>query len=304
MIGKSLKIRGISLVEVLVSAAIILVVFSMAINIYIHAKDMYVSHKQGTDKDVKQLYIKRVIYNFIKNAGFACRFGDQNQTYYDKTEDSLTDYFSNSSSVILGPLPFSSGSSFSASMKSGCSGSECYQSGTDFIMIKKEGINTSLTASNISNTTLSVVSASGIDEGDYLALCDKDYINILKAGSVDNGTNTITSTQAPSGSIYYSGDYLGTYSLQVLYIRGTGDQDDDGNEIYSLYVYIKDNSSNDSYELVRGVKDLQLEYPTVSNGNITWNEVTSDIGVDSLGYPALKAIFDVDGETFSKIIVL
>lgn len=301
---KNYKAKGISLIEVLVASTVMIIVFSLAINIYMNVKNQYSSHKEDTDEDIKQLYTKRVIYNFVKNAGIACRFGDKNQTYYDRTGDSLEGYFSNSSSVIIGSLPFSSGSSFSASLESGCSG-ECYQAGTDFIMVKKENTKTSLVANNDASTTLVVGSVSDITANDYLALCNKDYINILKASGINNTTDVITLSQAPSGSVYYSGDYLGTYSLEVLYIRDTGDTDDDGNEIYSLYVYIKNSSAQGmSYELIRGVKDLQLEYPTVSNGNITWHAISSDIGVDSLSYPALKAKFTVNNESFSKIVIL
>lgn len=58
-----------------------------------------------------------------------------------------------------------------------------------------------------------------------------------------------------------------------------------------------------SYELVRGVEDLQVEYATVSSGNVTWNSISTDttIGFD---IPAIKVSFSVDGKSFSKVVNL
>ncbi|AIT09888.1 photosystem I protein M (PsaM) [Candidatus Francisella endociliophora] len=298
------KFRGVTIVELLVATAIAVTVFAMAINIYVAAKNNYNNLKDRVDTEVKELTTKRLLYNFVKNSGLACHFGFTNQNYHNNTGDTLDDYFTTNSSVIVGPLPFSSGSSFAGALEEGCSG-DCFQAGSDYIMVKKEENHVELTASNSSEAILEVSSVSDFSVGDYLALCNKDDIDLVKVGSVNSETNNLDLVSAPSSNIYYPGDYVGQYSLQVIYIRDTGEQDEDGNDIFSLYIYIKDNdSSGMSYELVRGIEDLQVEYATVSDGNITWNVVSSDIGVDGSGYPAVRVSFSVDGESFSKVIVI
>ena len=57
-----------------------------------------------------------------------------------------------------------------------------------------------------------------------------------------------------------------------------------------------------SYELVRGVENLQVEYATVSNNIITWNNVTTHVDINSSSYPALKISYSIAGQAFSKII--
>lgn len=298
------KHRGISIVELLVSTAIAVTVFAMAINIYMSAKKNYNSLKDRVDIDVKELSTKRLLYNFVKNSGLACDFGYTNQTYHNNTGDALDSYFTSNSSVIVGPLPFASGSSFSGALEEGCSG-DCFQADTDYIMVKKEDNHTKLTQANSLSTSLEVSSVSGFSVGDYLAVCNKDDIDLVKVESIDSDANTFSLVSVPSSNVYYPGDYAGKYSLQIMYVRDTGEQDENGDAIYSLYVYIKENdSSGMSYELVRGVENLQVEYATVTDGNITWNIVSSDIGVDGSGYPAVKVSFSLDGENFSKVIVL
>ena len=277
----------------------------MALTIYLSAKDQYASLKDKISLEVKELSTKKLISNFVKRAGFACKFGYTNQTpYVDRTGDSLESYFLGSGSgVRVGPLPFATSSNMSEALETGCTG-ECYQAGTDYILIRTEEKHTKLTINNSFDTSLALDDTDSLAAGDYLALCNKDNINLVKISDMNSVDGVATLTQPSSESIYYTGDYAGKYELQIIYIRNTGDTDIDGNDIYSLYTYIKEGSSQgNSYELVRDVKDLKVEYATVSGGNITWNAVTTDLELDS-NYPAIKVLFTVDGESFSKILVL
>ena len=197
-------------------------------------------------------------------------------------------------------LPLAISNHFLQSLEEGCSG-ECYQTGTDYIMIKKEESHSSLTQINSPSTTLHLRSVDGITADDYLFLCNKNSINLVKASNINSGSSIVNLSQSPQGGDYYPGDYVGKYSLEVLYVRSTGEQDSQGQDIYLLY-YISSGANGMPYELVKGVENLQVEYATVSNNVITWNNVTTHVDINSSSYPTLKISYSIAGQAFSKII--
>ncbi|MEY8714037.1 PilW family protein [Francisella philomiragia] len=297
--------KGFTLIELLVATVVGIIVLSALINTYMGVKRSYKEYKDKTTTESKELLVKNFLYDFIKDVGFACNFGSLNQTYYDSTSDSLDDFFYNSAMIQVGQLPLPTSDHLSEALEKGCSG-ECFKSGTDYIMIKKEESRAYLTQINSSSSELYITSVGDISAGDYLFLCNKKYINLVKATSINSGSSIIDLSRVTQGGAYYPGDYVGKYSLQILYIRDSGVVDDDGQNIYSLYVFIKDsNSRGMSYELVRGVDNLIIELATVSNGNVTWNSISNDIiNVSASNYSSLKVSFDLDGQAFHKIINL
>ncbi|MDE5037932.1 photosystem I protein M (PsaM), partial [Francisella tularensis subsp. holarctica] len=77
------------------------------------------------------------------------------------------------------------------------------------------------------------------------------------------GSSIVSLSLSPQGCVYYPGDYVGIYSLEILYVRDTGEQDSQGQVIYSLYVYFIDSGANGMYYvLLSGVENLQVEYAT------------------------------------------
>ncbi|MED7818778.1 MULTISPECIES: PilW family protein [unclassified Francisella] len=298
------KISGFTLISLLISTAISMIVVAALITSYITVKNKYNLYKSKTEIETKELLVKNIVYDFVKDVGFACKFGYFNQDYYDSTSDSLDNFFYTSSMLRVGSLPLTVSNHIPGALESDCSG-ECYQKGTDYIMVKKEDSHTEFNTINALDTTLGVKSINNISTGDYLFLCNRNAINLVRVSSINEGTNTVGLSRAPQSAEYYPGDYIGKYSLEILYIRDTGQKDDNGQSIYSLYVYIKDSASTGmSYELVRGVSDLQVEYATVNGGNTTWNSITSDTAIDTSAYPTLRVSFNVDGKSFSKIINL
>ena len=192
-----------------------------------------------------------------------------------------------------------SGSSYATELKSDCS-TNCYQASTDYVMIKRESTHTNLVNNNSSNV-LMLGSVDSFATGDYLLLCSADNVNIAKIAGLNESSNSVNLSLAPVG-VYYSGDYVGKYSLEVLYVADTGELDSDGNNIYGLYIYIKDSSTDrQSYELIRGVENLKVAYTTTSDG--TWTTLLGTKDIDS-SYKALKISFDIDGDSYSKIVVL
>ncbi|MBY7734085.1 PilW family protein [Francisella philomiragia] len=296
--------KGFTLTELLVATVIAVIALSALINTYMGVKHSYTEYKDKTTTEAKELLVKNFLYDFIKDVGFACNFGSLNQTYYDSTSDSLDNFFYSSAMIKVGQLPLPTSDHLSEALENGCSG-ECFKSGTDYIMIKKEESRAYLTQINSSSSELHTTSVEDISAGDYLFLCNKKHINLVKATSINSGSSIVDLSRAPQGGDYYPGDYVGKYSLQILYVRDSGVTDDNGQSIYSLYAFIKDSNSNGvSYELVRGVDNLIVELATVSNGNVTWNSVSTDIDVSASNYLSLKVSFDLDGQTFYKIINL
>jgi hypothetical protein len=56
-------------------------------------------------------------------------------------------------------------------------------------------------------------------------------------------------------------DYIGKYILEIFYIADTNRIDKNGDPVYSLYEYVRQNSGEEmSYELGDDVSDLQIEY--------------------------------------------
>jgi type IV pilus assembly protein PilW len=258
----------------------------------------------GLDTDVKELNTKRIFYYFTKNSGFACKQGYANQVYHDSSGDTLDYFFVSRDSINVGTLPFAASTSLPSPMKDGCT-VDCFEPGTDYVMIKKNENFTHLASTNSSSDTLSLDSVNNISTNDYLMLCNSAAIDIVKVSGVVSSTNTVSLTLPPTGSTYEIGDYAGKMTLEILYTRDTGDEDANGDSIFSLYVYIMSGSSNGmSYELIRGVHDLHVEYGTVLNNVITWTAVSSDTGVNKNDHSALKLTFMVNDESFNKIILL
>nr|WP_256868907.1 photosystem I protein M (PsaM) [Francisella sp. Scap27] len=277
----------------------------MAISIYINARDQYDSLKERTSLEVKQLAAKRLLQDFVTSAGFASKFGSASQQYQDRTGDSLDSFFLPSGSAVrVGALPIATSDHISEALENDCTG-ECFQSDTDYIMIRKEDSHTSLIANNSLETSLELESTTGLEADDYLLLSNKDDANLVKIVSINSGSGIITLDTSPQNAIYYKGDYAGKYNFQIMYVRDTGEQDDEGNDIFALYVFIKSSSARGiSYELVRGVSDFQVQYSTVSGNVITWNDITSDTDLNSSLTSAVKVSFEVGGQSFSKIVVL
>lgn len=296
------KNRGFSLIGILIGAAISSLVLFGLITTFVTLKDKYNLYKDKTTADAKQLLVKSILYDFVKDVGFACKFGYSEQSRFDRTGDSLDDFFVNTSALQVGKLPLTTSNHLPEFLEQGCS-QKCYQAGTDYIMVKKEEDHTSLTNTNILGTTLNVVSADGIEAGDYLFLCGKNHINILKANSVNTQTNSISLSQAPVQSNYYPGDYLGEYSFEILYVGDSGVNDDSGNNIRSLYLYVKnDDSQGETYELVRDVSDLHIDrVDSIRDGTISWQRISSDVDLEASNDTAIRISFDIDGESYSKI---
>lgn len=81
------------MIELLISTAIAVMILFALITTYIAVKSKYNEYKDKTTTEAKELLVKNILYNFVKDVGFACKFGSSQQTYYDRTSDSLDSFF-------------------------------------------------------------------------------------------------------------------------------------------------------------------------------------------------------------------
>jgi type IV pilus assembly protein PilW len=257
--------------------------------------------------ELNQLQVKNIIHHFVKDIDFPCKFGGYGQNYYNDTGNSLDDFFYNKYEIRIGKLPLSDSEMLPSSLESGCT-TGCYKDNTNYVMVKKElGHSLLRNISSKLSPILKVKSAEFFEKNDYLLMCNKSSVSLVLASDVDSDNNSVSLVQSPSTAEFYPGDYVGKYSLEILYIRDSEDKSDDGKSIYSLYVYIKDGSARGvSYELIRGIDDFKVEYGIITNKSVSWVPVTSnvDIDVNNSIYDALKVNFMVGDEMFEKIVKL
>lgn len=294
--------KGVTLVELLVAVTISIIAITMAINIYLSSKKTYEDTKQKTDFDIKQLSAKKIFYDAITNAGFSCKYGFKNQKYINRTGENTNNFgfMYDSSPIRIGKI--SSISSFLQDSLGKQPGS-LYQAGTDYIMIKNEDTFSNL-ISEPKNLNLYLSSTEQLEKNNYLALCNDNYINIVKVASVNKRYNEIGLTVAPLGE-YYKGDYVGKYSVQIFYIAANYDQNDSQKLVYSLYLYTKEGSNRGvSYPIIDGVSDLKINYSILNRHHLYWKSINKNIDLDDIKAKAIRISFKVKEKNFEKIILL
>ncbi|AIT10288.1 hypothetical protein LO80_04580 [Candidatus Francisella endociliophora] len=296
------KNYGLSLVELLVAVTLSIIASSIAINIYLNIKDFYKSSTEKADADVKELTVKQAIYDSIIGSGLSCAYGTSSQTYTNNTGDDLSgdSFLTDSSNIRIGNITPNISDYLETNLGAECLGT-CYQNDTDYIMVKRQ-VKSATLSGNLINSTLNLDSSEGIATGDYLTLCNSQQVDLVKVSTINQNDITLTN---PATGQYITGDYVGKFEILLFYIGDSGRVDSDGNDIYSLFLYIKSGANaGQAYELVSGVNNLKVSYATVDNNSIIWNNVSNDVDVDTLDTSALKFSFTINSENFSKIVLL
>ncbi|AHB99069.1 hypothetical protein M973_01900 [Francisella orientalis LADL 07-285A] len=114
--------------------------------------------------------------------------------------------------IQVGQLPLPTSDHLSETLENGCSG-ECFKSGTDYIMIKKEENRAYLTQINSSSSELHTTSVEDISAGDYSFPCNKKHINLVKATSINSGSSIVYLSRALRAVIII----LETMLVNILY---------------------------------------------------------------------------------------
>lgn len=293
--------KGITLVELLVAVTISAIVIVMAVNIYLSTKKVYQKTKAKAEIDVKELTAKKILYDAVINAGFSCKYGSKNQVYTNRTGENELNFkfIYDSSPVRVGKIsgisPF-----LQDSLGVGVKGSK-YQPNTDYIMVKSESVFSKL-LSRPKNLALTLESTNQIDEGDYLALCNNDDVDIVKVNQVDS--HKVDLNIAPS-SEYHKDDYVGKYSLQIFYIAANPSKENPNDVNYTLFMYSKTGSHKGiSYPVLDGVSDLKLSYSVLNRKNLSWREITNSVDLDDIDAKALRISFKIKSKQFEKVILL
>ncbi|APC92199.1 MULTISPECIES: PilW family protein [Francisella] len=293
--------RGFTLVELMVAVTISAIVIVMAINIYFSAKKNYQKTKLEADQDIKALTTKKIFYDAIINAGLSCKYGAKQQ-YINRTavNQGNANFIYNGSAIRVGEI--SNITNFIQNSLGDNKGF-LYQNNTNYIMIKSEKSFTSL-ASRPINLSLPLATSQQWHSGDYLALCNNDYVDIVKVASIDKDKSRVNLVIAPANE-FDRGDYVGKFSVQIFYIAAIHDQKNSQKIIYSLYMYNKEGSKSAAiYPLIEGVSNLNISYSILNKDNLIWKHIIKDTDVDDLKIKALKISFRLNDKYFEKIILL
>ena len=294
--------QGVTLTELLIAMTIAVIVVGMGFKIYLSSKQIYKSNKTSTVADVRELSAKKVIYDAITNAGLSCKYGAKTQKYINRTGDFEVpnDFVYDNSTIRIGNIS-QIGDYIKTSLAGNCKGL-CYQPNSDFIMLKKEDSFARLAVAPV-NLTLKLDNSVNWGQGDYLALCNSDEINIVKVENNDKEFDDIRLAATPY-SEYGKGDYVGKFDVNIFYIGDTGEKDEGGNILYSLNLFFNNGNTSTIYALIDGVSDLKVSYALINNKNLHWRDIEKTIDIEKTDYEALKVTFKVNDNRFERVILL
>ncbi|QLE78640.1 prepilin-type N-terminal cleavage/methylation domain-containing protein [Francisella sp. Scap27] len=327
------KIAGFTLPELMVSMVIAALVMGMALNIYIDMKNQYNKLDKRHQMNAKQLMVKQIFYNAIGGAGFATKYGDMYQDLVDNSGDNFGDIFGKAGIITIGESPVANIPSLPEDLKLDpelCKEKQkdnkslesmniytelhCVQPKTDFIMIQRATLGSSLKTNSSNNIfklnefRKGVSPEQDIKANDYLVLCNATECELEKVSAI---TGDFVSTNQRIEDKFKENDYVGKYILETFFIADTGRKGKDKKEIYALYEFVKQGPNDTSaYELIDGISELHIEYvfnEDIKQGDptIKWEKVKNKlITVRGDKIAALKLSFKVDGKKFSKIYLM
>ncbi|WP_041263584.1 PilW family protein [Francisella salina] len=299
-IHRNRLISGFTLVELMVGITISIIVITMAVNIYVSTKRSYQKAKLNIEQNIKVISAQKVLSDAIVNAGLSCKYGSDHQLYVNRTgEDSRRfKFFYDNYSVRLGKL-----STIENLLKNSSKQKFLFHSGTDYLMVKTENSSAELTQKPL-NLSLYLDKTQQWQNGDYLALCNNDYIDIVKISSTNNETKQIRLASAPANE-FNKGDYIGKINIQIFFTAATVDPKKPSEYKYSLYMLVKNGQAHATvYPIVEGVSDLKLTYVVSDNKNLSWKEIYQDTSLNEIGAKALKISFKLDNQYYDKVVLL
>ncbi|QLE79846.1 prepilin-type N-terminal cleavage/methylation domain-containing protein [Francisella sp. Scap27] len=293
--------KGITLVEILVAMTVSAIVMTMAVSIFLSSKKNYQHTKTVAQNDVKVLNTQELLYNAITNAGLSCKYGTQTQRYINRTTENLNDlnFAVNKSAVRFGDIA-SIGSYLKYTLPVKSQGL-LYQEDSDYVMVKNESLSASL-ESKPTSYTLNVDNTLEPAANDFLAICNDDEIDIVKATASNN--NQIKLAAAPLGD-YHRGDYVGKFAVNIFYIADTGEKDKLGHTIEGLFLYTKNGSGlANSQLLISGVSNLKVSFANTYRNKLRWKQIYNTTDLEDGDSSALRITFKIKGKKFEKVILL
>ena len=290
-----LRQKGISLIELMVAAAISILVINAAVITFTSVKKAYSDVSATNETDVKALTVQLVFDKALSNNGFACPFGLENIVQGAATAGANMFVFYDDAVSVGDAVTGPQGITLSLA-----------QANTNYLAIQKSNGYTTVASSNGKSITLAQ-EIVGLEADDYLVSCSSRSVELLSVDSIVNDTDVTLFKEPASPRFIGIGDFISSYELNIYYIRDTERNTPAGDKIYSLYVYTQTATNNvDIHELVEGVTNLQIyavkTEDIVKEQEIAWGSPVDAVTKIDSSYNALRISFDVGDAVVSKII--
>ncbi|MED7819872.1 MULTISPECIES: prepilin-type N-terminal cleavage/methylation domain-containing protein [unclassified Francisella] len=287
------KQKGVSLVEVLVSVTIMIIVSFLVVDTFYQARLSFNSSVVNLDFYKKSVESRAIFTNLVDNAYIT---GNATYSILKKRNNAIGstpvinpfDY----PLIYAQPVPLVASSNFPSDA----------QQGTDVLVVQTIDfpivLEKAVSSSDQSITFDKVYAGSN----QYMMLTDDTNQSLLETSSVhvniDSGSTTFN-LETPIGQSYPVGSTLYTgYTIKVIYIRNTGQVDNNGNPEFELFQRSYSNSTNETEQaLLKGVSDLHISYK-MSGQNQQWQAVTSQTNKRSW-YREIRGIkidYKLDGQ--------
>ncbi|MEY8714303.1 hypothetical protein AB9G26_03345 [Francisella philomiragia] len=300
------KENGISLVEVLVTVTIMITVSYLIVqSFYQMRKDYYnlIDNFKSYEKIVES---KIIFQNLIENSYIS---GNSSYSIMKKNNTNIGNIQNlnpfDFPLIYAQQEPLIDGGLFGTDYPSDV------QNGTDVLVLQTIDSPQVLTSSITSGDTAisRPINSDTTDVADDVYLMITDDINktlLRSSGTKTSSDNSIDLLNA-IGQSYPSGSTLYTdYGLKVVYIRDTGETNDNSETNYELYEsFYQTNNNGIGQTLLEGVSNMQISY----NINGTWQRVASESQANNnykrLWYRAIKGIkinYDLDGKPNETVI--
>ncbi|QIW09452.1 prepilin-type N-terminal cleavage/methylation domain-containing protein [Francisella sp. LA112445] len=285
--------KGISLVEVLVSVAIMVIVSFLIVDTFYQARVSFNTSVQNLDSYKNNVEARLIFTNLIDNAYIT---GNETYSILKKRNTAIN------SIPEVNPFAYPLIYAQSAPLVTGSNFPTDAQQGTDVLVLQT--IDFPITLENAVSSSDQTITFNKVYSGtkQYMMLTDDTSQSLLLRDSarVNNGSTTFN-LAAPIGQSYPAGSTLYTgYTIKVIYIRDTGRVDSHGNNEFELYERSFSNNEatgQTNQALLKGVSDLHISYKTAGQ-NQQWQAVTAQMN-KKLWYREIRGIkidYRLDGQ--------
>ncbi|GAB4222992.1 MAG: hypothetical protein Kow0076_5030 [Francisella sp.] len=308
MISKYKKNNGISLVEVLVVTAIMLVVSTIIINSLYHIRDFYNNLVTESKDYTEEIESEAIFRSLLENSYIHGRVNYSIFKAKNTDIGSIQDINPFDYPVIYAQqYPLIEGSVLNGTPDFPADA----QVGTDVLVLQAidspQLISSGVTSGSSSITRVVNSSTPAVEDNVYMMITDTTNQTLLISNGAKTSTDSTIDLLYPITMDYPSGSTLYTnYETSIIYIRDTGTVDSSGNEIYQLYQrFYQTNNNGSGQVLLEGVSNMQISYNTGSGWQRVANIDNADNNYKRLWEGEIKSIkinYDLNGTTHEVII--
>lgn len=272
--------RGISLVELMVALTLGLLLGAAVVQIFLSSKHAYRMQDAISRLQEGGRFAIDAIARDTRMAGYmGCASVDQIPVKNNIPAPRPADVVFNPNNIIGGENDVTAASTYAAAP---------YQAAlrTDVLTIRKASDGGVKLTGNLAtdNANIQIIdNPQNFDAGDLLFITDCVTADLFCAGTVSNGSGTVTiphpascNTTSKLSKAYGEDAEVLAFQSIVYFIRDTGRTTPAGNPIRALWVVSRGVGSGTgaltAYELVEGVQDMQLQFGVDTN-----NDRTADV---------------------------